>query len=128
MRQSTAKIPPYYTTAMDGFEQTKKRPHQFRCTLCAGAPVMDRDGMMRHFKEAEHKSKVKNWKEKDVVGWGDWEGGGQVAQDWGGQRDADEIARWMPSEEELERDRAERDKRDWILNWIEAVEVARLAI
>jgi hypothetical protein len=81
---------------------------------------MDRDGMMRHAKETEHKSKVK---EKAEVGWADWDG---AAVAWGVKRDADELARWMPSEEEIERDRAERDKTDWIVRWIEAVEAARV--
>jgi len=110
---------------MDGFEQVgKRRPQQFRCTLCASAYVMDRDGMMRHAKETEHKTKVK---EKAEVGWAEWDGAwGQEAQGWGVARDADELARWMPTEEEVERDRAERDKTDWIVRWIEAVEAARV--
>jgi len=118
---------PQRTAAMDGFERTKKRPEQFRCTLCASALIMDREGMMKHAKDIEHKSKVK---EKAEVGWADWEGAavawGQGAQGWGAKRDADELARWMPSEEEMERDRAERDKTDWIVRWIEAVEAARV--
>jgi hypothetical protein len=107
---------------MDGFEQVKKRPlHplQFRCTVCAGAYAMDHDGMLRHAKETEHKAKVKK---RDEVGWGEW-GGGAIG--WGEERDADEVARWMPSAEEEERERAERDKQAWIVKWIEAVEAAR---
>jgi hypothetical protein len=85
--------------------------------------MMDRDAMIRHAKETEHKSKMK---EKGGVDWGDWSGGaiawGQVAEDW----DANELERWMPSAEERERDQAEREKREWILKWIEGVEGARL--
>ena len=85
---------------------------------------MDRDAMIRHAKEAEHKSKVKE--QAEVTGWADWNGAAIAWErvDWA--RDADEVARWMPSEEELERDQAERDKREWILKWIKDVEGARV--
>lgn len=82
--------------------------------------------MIKHGKEAGHVSKVR---EKNAVGWGDWdaaEGWGPGAQNWGEQKDADDLARWMPSEEQLKREESERELRERILRWRENVEAAIL--
>lgn len=83
--------------------------------------------MITHAEEPEHQSRLK---ERNEVGWGDWEAPatawGTIVQDWGGGHGgSEELARWMPSEEEVERERAEQDKKIRILRWIEGVEAAR---
>lgn len=86
---------------------------------------MNYEGMVRHAKEAEHTSKIK---EKHGVGWGNWDAAEanweQAVLDWGEPRDPDELARWMPSAEELGREKAEREKREWILKWVKDVEAS----
>jgi hypothetical protein len=82
---------------------------------------MNGDAMIAHANEPEHISRVR---EKAGVGQGGWDTTGWGPVEWG-EPNTDELARWMPSKEELERENAEKEKRERILRWIEDVEAAR---
>jgi len=114
----------------------KKRPATFKCALQCALDhkfVMDRNAMERHAQEEEHRLGVQ---EKEALQWAEWNQGAQAWEVLAGERWADpeqEMARqsktqeeveqwhWQLSEEEME---AEREKRAWILEWIEGVRAA----